>query len=547
MITFLAVIFAFLTLDLVYDDYGSFFTNMASSQYSDFSFIDLVYMGYIGVNHLYKCLYHFFPDYNWMGIGIFVLSILGLYLCLRALKKLGNANSLSFSAVICLQISFAFCLMENLAILSHTRFSLLLCGISLFNLAFVDKINRRSVAANSVLFLIGMLHRPESSIGMLLLISIGVLIHSFDLKNYFKKLWLPILSTLLLFGFISFDWNHTTDFVKKVEPEIEYKLMAKRTVGLSSMTNAIDSVKYEAAMSGMWFDYKTLNTDYLRSLLLPGSELSIEHIIKVVQHVLSFYAYFFFYPALILLLLFLMVSSRNETKFITRFILLQMAAFGITFLLDFNGFLVDNRHFLNIHCIALLISIRYFFAEKSNACLLFCNKQGMMTYVFLFAVFAFCFTVNLKPNNTSIYNNSKCMELTMARMEGKYTGRVVVLTLSNGNITNHPFSFFNKNYAKNKYLIYDMFTYSLIFKYQMYLKKLCNCDASDPIQFFKWVEGERGLYVANDKRFSLTEKYMNLVQGIKMYFKAEDNFQLPNCTTNNEYSDIEIRRVFIEE
>ena len=242
-----------------------------------------------------------------------------------------------------------------------------------------------------------------------------------------------------------------------------------------------------------------------------------------------------------------MVSSRNETKFITRFILLQMAAFGITFLLDFNGFLVDNRHFLNIHCIALLISIRYFFVEKSNACLLFCNKQGMMIHVFLFAVFAFYFTVNLKPNNTSIYNNSKCMELTMARMEGKYTGRVVVLTLSNGNITNHPFSFFNKNYAKNKYLIYDMFTYSLIFKYQMYLKKLCNCDASDPIQFFKWVEGERGLYVANDKRFSLTEKYMNLVQGIKMYFKAEDNFQLPNCTTNNEYSDIEIRRVFIEE
>jgi hypothetical protein len=538
MIVFSCLCLSVYFFSVVCDDYGSLFMSMASGQYSNFPFIDLHYMGYICVDKIYKFLYHLLPNYNWTGIAILLFEIVGLYLMLNAIKKIvfpADANQWLVRGV---HILFSLFFIENLVVLSHTRFSLLYCGISLFNLAFTRELSKKQILFNVILFIIGMLHRPESSLGMIMLVSIGYLLYRFDLKHLFRRILFPILSTVMLFTIFTIDWASTDMFVKKIEPEIEYKIMDGQVVSFSAMKTAQDSVKYEAAIAGMWFDTNVITPDFLRSLILPGINLSPSHVTGIFFHIVSFYQYYIFIPVLVAVFIFLCFFQPTYRWTMFKIVLFQLAVFLLLFALDYNGRLVAGRHFLNLQLIALLITSFYFFK-------CFHNNNPLLTTssVLIVSLGAFFTLKSYKADTDLMAKNIECYEAVMNGIETSYTNKIIVTTMSNVYLLDHKFSVKNKNYKNNTYLMYDMFKYSVVPEYINYLGSMCNCNMSKPEAFFTWLSGENALYMAEAQRYNLTEKYMSLVHHKTVQFNANTVLKEVDCIANTEYWNYELRNV----
>ena len=537
----LVFLVAFFTLTPVHDDYGSFISGMANGQFSDFSFIDLHYMGFIGVNRGYKLLYFLFPGYDWLGTASLFFSFVGLLLLLHSIRTVVLKNCPELFLVRVAQLLLALFYLENVLVVSHTRFSLLFCGLALVNLLFSETLKKRQLLFWSLFFLLGMLHRPESSVGMLVLVSAGFLVYRFRPGFLLKRIWFPLLATTVLFSVITVDRLQTDMYIRRVEPEIEYKLMDKRVVDASEMKTPADSVKYEAALMGMWFDTQTLTPEYLRSILLPGVNLGGEHALQVLVHITGFYGRYPFIPVCVLFLA-VLVGYRQETRAAFRKLLLwQLVTFGILYGLDFNGLLVDGRHFLNLQLISMLITLYY----AADAWARLTRLRGWVWaggLLLLFLADGLTLT-HYVATNRMVMQSVRCYESFMEETERTYNGRIVVLTLDNYNLLDHPFTFREKKYTGNTYLMYDLFTFSLIPEYVAYLDRMCGCRASDPVAFYRWLASREALYIAKPRRYNLTERYMRIIHGQKLAFVPDNRLADMPCTKISHKKGFEVLKV----
>lgn len=533
---------AFFTL--VGDDYGAFsYFNLPGGQFSNYPHIDYFYNGLIGISMLYKWLYVQLPAYNWVGISFILLTFSALWLLLHTIKNMLKTCGWSVSYIITVQVFFALFFVENMITLAHTRFSLIFCGIGLFNLAFSQRLSKTQIALNTALFVLGTAIRPESSLGMFLVVGSGYLIYRFNPWHLLKRLLLPSTFTAALFGFIAFDWAHTTLFVKKVEPEIEYKIMDKRMVPLATMKTATDSVKYEAVKNGLWFDTEVLTPQYMRSLLLPGLNLNLEHSFDILKHTGSFYWHYSFLPALILIAILLALSSKCSHILIIKLVLYQIAVFAIIYAVDFNGHLVGGRHFLNLQLIALLITL--FYLADANTLFTPYPKSKLLL---LFSTLVLGATtghtmMQYKQENNTTSATLHCYETTMAQLENTCKNRLVVSTLSSVTLLDRPFSVYNRNYNQNQYIIFDVFTYSLSPQYMAYLSSVCGCNAGNPVAFFNWLTSQKAIYITDPERYHLTERYMQLVHRQKLRFISGLTIPQPPCMTQADIGALELRQV----
>ena len=530
----------FLFYTPLHDDYGSFLLSMASCQFSTFSFMNLHYLGMIGIHYLYEFFYNHFPIINWMGIAFMIFQVLGLYLFLRSVRNIALKRITNIYLVWIIQFLLALFFIENLVCLSHTRFSLLYCGIGLFNLLFTEKIRKRDIFLNSLLFIIGMLHRPESSLGMILLVSTGFLIARFDIQHLAKRIFIPVAATVILFTVITSNWQHTKIFMEKIEPEIEYKMMDKQMVDFSTMKTAEDSIKYELAPWGMWFDPYVMTPEFLRSILSPGMDLTFKHASKVFFHVISLYRYYLFAPYSIVVIIiysFFQIAYRRRSF---KILLFQTATFAIIYALDYNGILVTGRHFLSLQLISLLLILFYFFNEDTNFRSTNFSKVISILALLLIVGTDIYTVLEYKKSNWKQANETACYESAMQNIENTYHHRIIVTTMCSVYLLNHTFSIYNKNYTNNTYIMYDMFTYSLIPEYVEYLKKISGCNSLNPVKFYTWLSKQKALYLANPTRFDLTEKYMRIVHHFPLTFVNQSDLKRPDCIANTNLSDFQL-------
>jgi hypothetical protein len=383
-----------------------------------------------------------------------------------------------------------------------------------------------------------MLIRPESSIGMLLLVSGGYLLWNFNIHQLITRLWLPAVLTALLFTGFAYDWAHTNVYVRKVEPEIEYKMMARHVVEIGTMKTAEDSVKYLAACQGLWFDYKTLTPEYLRSLQLPaldinpnqatnqklsrphswhpGINLGIQHIIDVCLHVFTFYKDYTFIGVTILALIVLSLFNGGNSKSALQIALFSVYTFGLIYIIDFNAFMIGERHFIGIQIISLLVMLFYFFGQNK----LVAYPPNFISAALMFMFIGDCFTLyHYKQRNNACAKEMNYHMQVMQKLEQAFQNRIVVISNENYFLFDKNFSVFNHQYTKNKYILFDVFTYSLTPNYLNYLNRQCNCDPGNPVDFFQWLSDNRALYISRPERFELTEKYMRLIHHQKLSFK----------------------------
>ena len=553
LLVLVAIILTSVFFTSVTDDYASFGWNSAAGQFSNYPLCEY-YWGALGIGFIFKILHTHFPRYNWEGGAIFVSGYICLYLLLRTIKTTILKNHASVFFVRIVQVLFSLIFIENVIFLCATRPSLMYCGIALINLLFSNNLGKKGVIINTLIFIFGMLVRPESSVGMLGLISLGYLVYSFDPAHVFRRILFPVVAILFLFFMYSLDWSDSDLFIKKIEPEVEYKLMDKRLVGISSMKTAMDTVKYEAVAAGLCFDTRTLTPEYFRSILLPGADLSFKHAANRFFHTLSLYKYYVFFPiSYFALLLFCLILPSYRVVFL-KIGFFQVATFVIMYSVDYTGALLAGRHFLNIEIISLLISLFYFsnafvssgFGTQKPTLIEGCLMSFIIGVSFILIMGSACLNVRYyKTDSEAVATSTYCYEAAMQAMDNSYTDRIIILTTNNFHLFDHTFSFENKIYRRNKYIMFDVWTYWLDPQYLRYVGDVCHCDPLDPVIFFNWLSNEHALYIAEPWRFDLTKKYMNLVHDQKLNFVVDSNYMKPQCIENTDMSAFELRTITV--
>ncbi len=516
---------------------------LAAKQFSDFAYFDVHFQGFMGVREVYRILYYILPEINWHFVFQMITEGLCLLLLMRSIRKILLKN-LPLLLIRIIQLAFVLIFIENLVFLSHTRVSIIFCGIALFNLAFKEELNRNDIFLNGLVFTLGMLLRSESAIGAMMIVGSGYLIFNINFIDFIKRFWSPILILLSFVTIFTIDLMTTDVFVKRVEPEIEYKMMAKRVVDIGEMKTAKDSVKYEAALVGMWFDMKEMSPEFMRSIIVPGSDMSFRHIKDVFIHVSEFYNYYIFLFYSIIAILFLSTIVLRNKLVIFKMVFFLAVTFLIIYALDYNGFLVSNRHFLSMQIISMIIFAYYFFSAE--------RKKERVNSVLVLTAFVFVSigigqTIsNYYRESVSVNDRVNQMRGTMKEFERRYQNRIVAITIDSRLVFDNRFSVFNENYIKNKYLMFDWFTFPLTPRYVSYLSRECGCDASNPKEIFNWLAKNNALYLSVPQRYELTTRYMKTVHGLAVKFTAPVEVNNLGKIDNYDTKDCQIRNVILE-
>jgi hypothetical protein len=498
-------VFAFLLIPVwfsfVTDDYAYFMGALAAKQFGDFAYFDVHFQGFVGIREIYKLFYHFWPQINWHYVYALFFEFLSLFLLLDTLSRiiLANASTLVKRSI---QILVILIYIENIAFVSHTRVSIIFCGLALINLLFAKELRTRALILNSILFILGLLLRSESAIGATLLVSAGYLIYAFRPLKLIGRIWLPALSIFTFISIFYIDRAYTDIYNRKIEPDIEYKIMARHMVPLSTMGSDIDSVKYEAATVGMWFDTKEMSPEFMRSLLLPGIAFNFSQAKLVFNHVTSFYKhYLFVIPVLAALLLFVSLFAVHRKIILIRMMLIAVVSFALIYILDINGLLVSYRHFLSLQLLSLMLLLYCFFSSGNLN--VKPSEKWLIAVVLSGVIWSILATVyNYKQKNTEADEITAMMEQTMKAFEGKYSNKIVAATIDNRFMFDRKFSLFNQMYHGNTYLMFDWFTFPLTPRYVSYLSRTCQCNAEDPVEFFKWLGDKNALYLSVPYRYN---------------------------------------------
>jgi len=545
-LSLLAFLLAFVHIadyNIVTDDYGTLtYFNLPAKQFSDFSSLDYYYNGLILISFLYKFLYSQIPSINWTGISFTLFTFSSLYIALHSLKKivLGSREELLVALRIA-QIVLAVVFLENFTVLAHTRFSLLLCGIALVWLVFSSDLSFYQKTLLNLLFVFSTLIRPESSVGMLLIVGTGSLIYKFDVVGLIKRIWFPVTFTTLLFTVIIIHWHYTDAYLIRVEPEIEYKAMAKHLIPLSEMKTAADSAKQVALGRGIWFDMKTMSPEYMRSILLSGVKHEPEHRTMICKHVANLYKSYFLLPLFTLIIAIGGLFFRNTRSAAMKSLLFQLVFFTIIFLLDYNRKMVAGRHFLNLLIVAGVIALVYF-REVSISSYVRKYANAVLTVMLVLLAYGSYATIASYKNTTSdMYSTIQCTESVMDGFEKMFSGRTVVININSYPLLDHELAIKNKLYTKNRYILFDAFTYSLTPRYQDYLNRICQCDNQKPVDFFKWLIKEDALYISQTKRTDATANFMKAVHNYPIDF----NVVLPLDTFSCMASDGMLRKMYV--
>ncbi|MBS1685338.1 MAG: hypothetical protein JSS76_11300 [Bacteroidetes bacterium] len=527
----------------VVDDYSFFASSLAAHQFSDFSYFDFHWQGYIGIREIYKAFYYLLPQVNWHYVFSILTEFAGLYLLLRVLRTIALDTVRDEWLIISLQVLFGLLYIQDIISVSHTRVSIIFCGVAVYRLAFLQRPRRQDTIADTLLYITGLLLRPESSIGTLLLAGTGLLLFTLDIRYTLRRLWIPASIVIVFLALFAIDLQTTDIYVRQIEPEIEYKVMADRMLPLSAMQTPQDSVKREALKIGMWFDTRGMSPAYMRSILLPGGDFSPAHSLAVFYHVYGFYKYYSFIDVFIVLLLLLSVlAPQRDWGSVWRMMVFSIFSFLVIYLLDYNGFLVCDRHFLNLQFTSLLILSYFFFHQPGIPGIL----QGAVRLgIGLCVAFVFlCFTIaRYAHDNKNTYADIEAAEQMMKKIESRYSGRLVISTIDGRFLFDQHFSVWNHNYTANRYILYDWFTFASTPRYVDYLSRSCGCDAADPAALFRWFAGQKALYLAVPYRSALTSRYMQTVYGCDVYL--DDPVRVNDLVKQNniQTEDLELRTV----
>jgi hypothetical protein len=512
-----------------------------AGQFSDFSLMDQYYLAWVGFNEIYKFFHNSWPTINWTGIAFLFFNTLGLFLILSTLKRFYKIFRVPVILGLLLQIIISLAYIDNIVSITHTRFSILFCGLAIMNFGLFKNMTRKEYLFYILIFIIGALHRPESGIGLFVLIMAAlVLIRFHIIFNGWKRFILPVIFMVLLYGSFTVDWLNTDLYERKLEPNIEYALTTKRLLPIDSMTNAQDSLRYKMATQGFFIDEEFVSIDFLRRITSVEMEFDPVKFKMSFLNLLNWYMYFTYFPFLIIILAILAIISRAKFIFWIKFISVNLLFFVFMSYISY-GTNIAPRHVSGL-LILNTIGISYIFFNHVK--FRYADRFWSCSLASLLLFPAFLTVQNYHERYEKLYEEVLCFNAFMDDVEEQYQGEYIIITLLNYHLFDQVFKLKNELRKRNTYLMYDIIYYSKVPPYNDYLAEICSCDPKDPLAFFTWMEERKALYILAERRVEMTQMYLSEVKESSMFFEVEEHsFIFPSCLEDFHNTDIVFSRL----
>ncbi len=523
------------------DDYGSFVGALAMCQFSDFPLVDWYFLGYTGFAYLYRGLHALVPQVNWIGGVMYVMQLLGLYVGLRTLRA-ALTPALPERAVVVVLLLMGLLYMASLTSVSHTRASLIMCGSALLALATVKAPSAERLVLLNAMFVIGLLHRSESAMGMLYMVGLVVPMLGLPMHTALRRLGPPVLFTGLFALGVLIYWHGTDSFIVKIEPEVEYEMMMGHTVPLAESTSARDSSVHRMATYGIWFDTRVVTADAMRALLrdIPFSPQRLQRGLHRLGALLGLYL-----PFAVLLVLTIGMALWPWHRWPLAFALLLYVALCMMPLayLSYRDLLAVRHLFPMLWIMAAsVVTVLVRYAPTMPTTQRMHPALSAMLLLTLAAAMMHMYGGIAQRNRTEAQMVA-CSEGYMQRLEKQIRGRIIVITTGSFHIMDHNFALSSETYDANTYVMYDLFNYSLVPRYVDYQSRLCGCDASDPVQFFTWLAGQNALYLAEPERVTITANHMQVVHDLPLRFISAEDLT-PDACLADHYSYLRDARLW---
>jgi len=544
--TLLAFLTAVLVFDPVFDDsYDAFASAMSAGQFTDFPLMDQHYLGVLLIRDLYKLIQSILPQVNVFASMYILSSVASLYYVLWTLQRLVSKH-VSLGIQHLTYCIFSLIFIENIVSITHTRFATVLAGVALINLTWGHN-ERRQLFVHYLIFLFGMLTRPESAMGVLMIVGFAYFIFKLDVKMAIRKMIFPSLSLLILITIFYIHRAHTNRFEIKIEPDIEYALSTNRIVPISQMPTKLDSLRYSMATRGMFIDTTFVTVSFLRSIIDNSSSVQIEDIQASVLNVAFFYTYYPIYGVAFAVLT-IVCWVEKKWRILIQMGLLHIFVFTTLVILDYHVTIAD-RHFSGLFQVSTLLFI-VLFANSIKTKYALNSLKTMLLGLGLFGGTGVSVAKGL-GNQHQVSKEVECQETTMESIDGNFVDRTIIVTHITFHLMDRKYSFLNQNYANNKYMIYDISNYSIVPRNLEYLSRQCACNASVPSEFFAWMEKEKAVLLGASYRLILMQQYMNLVHDQNTNFRSaipdKDSIEISECLIGTTHDDFVISTVQFNE
>ena len=503
----------------VYDEYQSLVHQMAAGFYSDDAVMDQYFLGYVGYSYILTWLYRHLNTISWMAVlelgSQLLITFYILYVYYELLKQFFNNFWFLTISMTALLLSF----MDAYAMISFSRPALFMCGIAIYRILFCEQVGKVKQVSYHILFLLGLLLRPEAAMGMILLMGGGYLIYKLDIRSFLSRMkWVILLMSLFLIT-VALLIRYSGNFLFEMEPEVEYKFMQGYVKKLEPHTSPVDSIKYEVATNGFIFDPQVLTAQYLRSIqthaqwsqLFEKTEQATLYILKRIGFYTVYLSFFF--------LGVLLAFIKRKYRLLLRILLLSSFLFLIFISLKINSG-IGERHIQPMLAMYVLMTLFYMKHELNKRELT--NPAIWTPALLLLLFFSKGYMDNISGwafHNRLTAENAK---LLREELEHQYQGRLIVFTLSTlKDFFPLKYQLFNHKNFKNRYMIFEFYNYSMVAPYDKYLKKVLHQSSYNANDVYTYLCKHHAIYLASEKKTKLTQDYLRIMYNNPVRFEKE--------------------------
>ncbi|MDB5283307.1 MAG: hypothetical protein JWO06_2382 [Bacteroidota bacterium] len=514
---------------LFYEEYDPMFASLTSNKLTPtlHQVVSLYVLGHIGTTYIYSYLYHQFPPVEWISLanGLFLIVGGGMaWLILSLFIRGGVVNTITKLAFLWLFYS------SHLVLFNLTRGAFLLCGTSLLLLVIVycleaDRNKRwKWQLICAFIFLLGLLTRPEPALIILFFGGAFSLLFLRGLIKPIQVLFIPGVITIMLFACIVIDRSHSTDFYKLVEPDLEYQVRVQQNcIPISAMKTAADSMRYEAALGGLWSDPNQVSVSFLRSIVNKQRDFhrmrdQWKEFYPIIGTVAGRHLPLVLLSALmaVIFLLFSLrfLSLRISILWVLIYLLFWALIFMQTYLSKIN-----DRSFDSLLSLYLLVQITFYLAflkELIKGAAVLVVPSGLV----VFSCVQFFWTLD----QVRIFREEKEQFLNQyAWVKQEVHGGTLVLNgssyipfmLSFTPFKEQDYSGFSRVYW------FDLFYMSTVHPYKEFLAQECNCDVSDFSNFYRFLmKQDKEVYLlSTPRRVQLVTRYLHTIHNLDCTFE----------------------------
>lgn len=512
----------------VCDEYQSLLYQLSGGDFSDAPGINFIFQGYIGYSQLYNFLFNIYDNINWVALFDLLLLVLGLGIYQYRIAKISKGFFNNYWWILLSVFVLTLFFLDGFAVISFSRAALIMCGVSLYSLLFTDYSEKQKWLYH-LLFIAGMLLRPEAGIGMFLFVSIAFLIYRFDLFQLFKRVKIV---GLIVFSFISVSWyliNYDDNFLYQIEPEIEYNFMQGNVLPLEEGASLEDSIKYALATNAFIFDPEVLSADYLRSIqFVPIEKDLINRFTLSFDKILEQTAFYSLSWILFFLLLFFSLFLKKWNLLFRVLALTALTLFLFAMLDMTSG--IGERHiqpFLAIYHLILLHYFVYYFSKDELSYPLMWSSA-----LLLLVFFSKVYVANVMQFSYTAVRSCKLSEGRNSSIDNYYQGELIVGTLSSvGDVFYKRYSVSNKSEFDNQFMLFAAYHFSMIPPYDSYIKRLLDRDKYNARDVYQYLSDHNAIYLAAEKDAQLAEDYLNIIYDMDIVFEPEE-FQFEDSASS---------------